>query len=160
MFKHSMAMEHVQDDLVEHINGTVAKKKVPPHGRVCVIEVVEAIAKDAPQQISPACAIALVNALIGCLEDSDPNVRERACSALSAFVGYGKRVRDYLALQCLCATQLLVRPRLTRRDVMYLAAASLERGARRCSAQSSSCPTGTSACSRRSWPRLRLPALQ
>src|SRR5690606_30703166 len=29
VFKYSMAMEHVQDDLIDHINGTVAKKKVP-----------------------------------------------------------------------------------------------------------------------------------
>lgn len=92
VFKYSMAMDHVQDDLVEHINGTVAKKKVPPHGRVCIIETVEAIAKDAPQQISPACALALVNAMISCLEDSDPKVREAACAALTAFVGFGKRL--------------------------------------------------------------------
>lgn len=90
-----MGMEHVQEDLIDHINGTVAKKKVPPHGRVCIIEVVEAIAKNAPQQISPSCGVALVNALIGCLEDSDPKVREAACSAVSAFVAYGKRVRSW-----------------------------------------------------------------
>src|SRR3546814_1589198 len=49
---------------------------LPIYGRVCVIEIVETIAKDAPQQISPGCALSLVNALISCLEDRDLKVRE------------------------------------------------------------------------------------
>jgi hypothetical protein len=69
VFKYCLTLEQDQEDLVEHIRGTVGQKKVPPHARVCVIEVVGFVVKQAPAHMPHACAPAFVNALLSCVED-------------------------------------------------------------------------------------------
>ena len=83
---HCLPFDSLADDVLAHLRD----KKVPPHGRVCMMEFLSGAltpgaATDARERISTDSLKGVADALVGCCEDSDPKVREVSAHCLALF---------------------------------------------------------------------------
>ncbi len=77
---HCIAFEPLLEDICEHIRN----KKIPPHGRCCLLDFVMHALSALPEKVSADCMKPLAEAIISSCDDSDPKVRESCCSTLAS----------------------------------------------------------------------------
>ncbi|KAJ1416447.1 armadillo-type protein [Ochromonadaceae sp. CCMP2298] len=86
VFTHCVPLDCINDDLIEFL----ASKKSPPHGRVCLLEVVLQVCGTLPEKVGSDMLKPLALALLEESEDSDPKVREAVVQALGGVAKLAK----------------------------------------------------------------------
>lgn len=94
ILRHCLSFESLYEDFNEQIRS----KKVPTHGRVCLLEFVISGMREIPEKFATEQLKGIADMFISCCEDSDPKIREVCTLALVA-LGPLVRSRGRAALE-------------------------------------------------------------